>query len=341
MKRRDFLKTSAVVAASPTILKDIFYGNTKARDIAKADAADLGFEKIHVFKNTFNGHYPSWSRNGRSIIFDQRRQLMAINAYGSELRRIALPTKYGYLHCSVSPDGNRVVYRDVNSVKTKRARSRKIRDNIEERFHIHTLDLREFSKKQITNDLFDNENPSWSPDGKTIVFSRGYVARGYSSTFLPPYKRSDESIPFNIWTINLDETGERRITNSKDFEYNPSWSPCGKKIALDNLYDIFVIDVDGEGRKRLTFDETEDSYDRINNQPSFSTDGSKIIFSKNRLRLGSDLWVMNSDGSNQTRLTNDDNIYGSPVWSPRGDEIAFFNDGYVSVMKLKTKNRYL
>jgi len=64
-------------------------------------------------------------------------------------------------------------------------------------------------------------------------------------------------------------------------------------------------------------------------QPDWSPDGSKIAFSSNR--SGSyDIWVMNSDGTNQVRLTSNLSYDGSPddeywpTWSSDGNKIAFF-----------------
>jgi Tol biopolymer transport system component len=54
---------------------------------------------------------------------------------------------------------------------------------------------------------------------------------------------------------------------------------------------------------------------------AWSPDGSKIAFERN-----SDLWVMNSDGTKQTRLTNNAIIDSNPTWSPDGSQIAFVSE---------------
>jgi TolB protein len=60
----------------------------------------------------------------------------------------------------------------------------------------------------------------------------------------------------------------------------------------------------------------------IDTSPSFSPDGSKIVFNSDR-GGSQQLYVMNSDGSGVTRVSFGDGKYGTPVWSPRGDLIAF------------------
>ena len=60
----------------------------------------------------------------------------------------------------------------------------------------------------------------------------------------------------------------------------------------------------------------------INTAPCYSPDGSKIAFESDRGGT-QQIYVMNSDGSNQQRVTFGDGRYSTPVWSPDGKYIAF------------------
>jgi Tol biopolymer transport system component len=74
-------------------------------------------------------------------------------------------------------------------------------------------------------------------------------------------------------------------------------------------FDVFVVDADGSGLRRLTEAPGEDQ------GASWSPDGTKIVFQSDR---GSGegfsrLWLMNADGSNQRRLTDQGGF--RPTWS--------------------------
>ncbi|MDP9223745.1 MAG: hypothetical protein M3P18_07785 [Actinomycetota bacterium] len=69
---------------------------------------------------------------------------------------------------------------------------------------------------------------------------------------------------------------------------------------------IFVVNVSTQNLARLT--DATDSY-----SPSWSPDGSQIVFGSNR-RGTQDIWVMDSDGSDQRPLTSDPAIDSAPSW---------------------------
>ncbi len=104
--------------------------------------------------------------------------------------------------------------------------------------------------------------------------------------------------------MNADGTGQRNLTRNaaNDFLWlsSSSWSPDGRKIAFGrdrdgngSSDDIYVINADGSGQRRLTQD---------GQQPLWSPDGQKIAFRSKR-NGNDDIYVMNPDGSGQRNLT--------------------------------------
>jgi Tol biopolymer transport system component len=96
------------------------------------------------------------------------------------------------------------------------------------------------------------------------------------------------------------------------------------------LFEIYVMNADGSGQTRLTNNAARDT------DPSWSPDGEKIAFGSDRDNViggGSpeplpEIYVMNADGSGQTRLTNNAASDTQPSWSPDGKKIAFSHDSY-------------
>jgi len=77
-----------------------------------------------------------------------------------------------------------------------------------------------------------------------------------------------------------------------------------------------MMDLGSRNTTRLT------STAAIDTSPSFSPDGSQIVFESDRGGK-QQIYAMNADGSNQRRISFGDGSYSQPAWSPRGDYIAF------------------
>jgi len=92
-----------------------------------------------------------------------------------------------------------------------------------------------------------------------------------------------------IYVINDDGSGERRLTYHPTYDANPRWSPDGKQITFMRQVPGEIIKVPGEEVQTYTYD----------------------------------VFVMNADGSNQRNLTNNPSINGEGSWSPDGRHIAF------------------
>jgi WD40-like Beta Propeller Repeat len=141
-------------------------------------------------------------------------------------------------------------------------------------------------------------------------------------------------------SIEPDGTN-RRVVFPEDSPVHYSridFSPDGTRIAFDNFlvgeYGIETADPDGSDVVRLT-DGVNDSW------ASWSPDGNKILFSSTRYdpSIGqcmngfphefdcpTDIFLMDADGSNMVRLTDDAAGEFMPVWSPDGARIAFVRE---------------
>jgi dipeptidyl aminopeptidase/acylaminoacyl peptidase len=137
-----------------------------------------------------------------------------------------------------------------------------------------------------------------------------------------------------IYTVNSDGTGETRLTGSARTDDVPAWSPDGSKIAFarhsegfdpvhsPDVWEIFTMNADGSGQTNLTNTPGEEISEY---GPAWSPDGRKIAFSRTGYSwLGpGGIYVMNSDGGEQTFLTAQSDYFFSPAWSPNGTRIAF------------------
>ena len=126
------------------------------------------------------------------------------------------------------------------------------------------------------------------------------------------YRGFDDSDD-EIYSVNPDGAGLRKLTSDDTGERYPAWSPDGKQIAFSRGFDIWVMDADGSNETQVTF---ADMYDK----PAWSPDGSRIAAA---LAGGFGLAVMDADGSNVTLLTQLAPYADGPTWSPDGTRIAY------------------
>ena len=168
-------------------------------------------------------------------------------------------------------------------------------------------------KRELTRARY--ATPAWSPDGRTLAFVRSG----------------------QVYVMNTDGSGEQSLTNSPGGAAAPAWSPDGRRIAfmrlgmgghvnsLGYLWDIYVMNADGSGQRRLARDTWRLA------APVWSPDGQRLAFVARR--AGKDeLHVVSADGSGERRLTTASRA--TPAWSPDGRKIAFVRSFDVHVLNV-------
>jgi sugar lactone lactonase YvrE len=296
------LLAPTTVALSQTAPRKIAYayGNTSST-IAVINEDGSGQTKLT--SEGFNDRYPAWSPDGSQIVFQSNRyagryNILRMNADGTglvPLTDFALPNSS--TDPSWSPDGTKILF------VSDRGGAR--RSEIWVMNADGTNPIRLTTNVQIGSDgsgpfyAFDLE-PAWSPDGSKIVF------RSFRNTVSTS----------ELYSINADGSNLVRLTNNTAEDKEPAWSPDGQHIAFwsrgGGRAGIYVIDANGANDHLISFNGSE---------PAWSPDGSKLVITDfdPQANYGLALYLINSDGSNPTRLTNNGTVASvNGAWQTTG-----------------------
>lgn len=258
------------------------------------------------------GSHPAWSPDGSLIAFQSdplndlgfnARNAMPpsviwiVSAMGGDPQRLTQVGKPAGGHGAPawSPDGKRIVF-DTNDANSSAVWS----------VSAHGDDL-----KPISGDLEHAADAVYAPDGTDVLV----IGTGRE-----------------VWKIDVSETGDPLGEPVKIFDASGSRirqlsiATTGKKIvytALSTAGDIWATPI-ASNTNEATGDPVRLTHGRNirNTGPAFSPDGKKIAYYSMLTGSESQLWMMDSDGKNQTQLTTAGGAY-LPWWFPDGARIAF------------------
>jgi len=161
----------------------------------------------------------------------------------------------------------------------------------------------------------DGANHKFLTDGSDLVLTPRFNPAAQEITFM-----SFRNGRPRVYLYNL-ETGQQRIMGEfPGMTFAPRFTPDGHSVIFSLIRggnsDIFVMDLASRHVRQLT------NFPAINTGGSYSPDGRQIAFESDRSNK-QQIYVMDADGVNPHRISFGDGQYGTPVWSPRGDLIAF------------------
>jgi hypothetical protein len=245
------------------------YARNSELTVMNADGTGIG--------NLNHGYQPSWSRDGKKIIYSATEcdyysyfcsGSLALVDPITRQREILDRAPIG-LYPAWSPTDDVIAYTNANTV----------------RLVLYDVAAAVSTEVNLSPGLLV-QHPSWSPDGKQLV----------AQCWDPSHRTQ-------LCIFNRDGSGFRYLTNEPDSYYEgPAWSPDGSEIVFTKYNPttlISIIKPDGSGFRQLV----------TGWNPAWSPDGKEIIFG-----TPSGLTIIRADGTNSRRITSGNHLW--PAWRP-------------------------
>jgi Tol biopolymer transport system component len=178
---------------------------------------------------------------------------------------------------------------------------------------VYRMNADGFGQTRLTEVLGNNQDPTWSADGKKIAFTNFDANR-------------------EIYQMNADGSEERNLPNAAGDDVFPAYSSTETRIVFtssrdDNQFDLYLMTLNASGQTtgltRLTTSAAQDYL------PTVSPDGKRVAFVSDR-GGNRDIYVMKlapeSATNRPVRLTRSAAYDQFPDWSPDGRQIAFSSE---------------
>lgn len=231
----------------------------------------------------------------------------------------------------------------------ERAKSAVVNRDVQE---IYVADYDGVNARRVTSTTTLNITPVWSPDNQAIAYTSyrpsgdfgtfqdiivSYITTGQRETpangspqrqnYLPIYSPDGSKIAFTtnrdgnpeIYVMNRDGSGLRRMTNNPAIDVTPTWSPNGNQLAWvsdrTGTPHIYIMNLDGTGQRSLISEYCD--------RPTWGSGPFNEIAYAARTGPGYDIKLYSFSTGETRKLTDGIGSNESPAFSPNGRHIAF------------------
>lgn len=257
--------------------------------LINADGSD---QRVLTQGGSYDDFFPSVAPDGESVVFASSRtgrfQIYELNLESGALSQITYLPNYSAYAPEISPDGSLIVfYARVDGLEYPQSHS------------IWIVGRDGSNPMQVTSLSGGGWDPVWSPDGTQIQFASEI-----------------SGIP-QLFRVDVDGSDLFQITKFAGIRGRNDWSNDGLTLATYRgsawNWEIYFFNLNGEDLRQMTFGDN-------NLAPSFSPDAQWITFlsyrDHPRQDLGCEIYIMRVDGSDATRLTDNDICDWQPRWGP-------------------------
>lgn len=253
-----------------------------------------GSNQTRLTNNAATDEFPAFSRDGR-IAFSSDRdgntEIYVMNTNGTGQTRLTNNSAQDTVP-AFSPDATKIVFAS----------------NSNGNHEVYVMNDDGSGQTNLSNNSADDTFPTFNAAGSKIGFATD---------------RTTPFVSYEIWVMDVDGNNQAPLITSHFDQQLPSYSPDGSKIGytIEGLTGIAIADADGSNELVIPIDT-------LGGFSSFSPDSTRIAFQKIETGVGNyEIFVMNRDGTNRIRLTNNSAVHCCPSWGPADND----EDGVIDV----------
>jgi Tol biopolymer transport system component len=286
-----------------------------------------------------------FSPDGKALIFQSERdpenpfyQIYILNFDSGDIRRVSpgvgkttcgffRPGRDEVLFASTHLDPQAVAKQKAELEFRASGKQRRYSWDYDEHMDIFSARRDGSQPRRLTSAPGYDAEGAYSPDGRKVVFCS--IRDAYPTNKLSESDRkrfeADPAFFGELYIMNSDGTGQKRLTQTPGYDGGPFFSPDGKRIVWRRfdesgaVADVYTMKVDGSDLRRVT------DFQSMSWAPYYHPSGKYIIFTSNKLGFSNfELHVVDADGrSTPVRVTFTDGFDGLPVFSPDGKQLCW------------------